>query len=83
MATAICRVATLRNGVQSMTTQNNNQLRPELERIVEDILGLRALAATTGFMTFKSQREILARLSPADQAAVGRALAQQEKQQTK
>ena len=70
----------IRNGV-SMTTQQNNQLRPELETIVEDILGLRALAATTGFMTFKSQREILARLSPADQAAIGRALA--NKEQTK
>lgn len=57
------------------------QLRHELETIVEDILGLRALAATTGFMTFKSQREILARLTPADQAAVGRTLAKRETEQ--
>jgi len=68
------------NGVLNMTTQ---QLRPELETIVEDILGLRALATSTGFMTFKSQREIRARLTPADQAAVGRALAKREKEQTK
>ena len=39
-------------GVESMATQTtHNQLRPELEKVVEDILGLRALAATTGFMT--------------------------------
>jgi len=41
------------------------------------------LATTTGFMTFKSQRDILAQLTPKDQAAVGRALATREKQQTK
>jgi hypothetical protein len=67
------------DGVMSI----RQQLKPELETIVEDILGLRALAATTGFMTFKSQREILARLSPADQAAIGRALVKHEKGQTK
>lgn len=63
-----------------MATQ---QLKQELESIVDDILGLRALASSTGFMTFKSQRDILARLTPADQAAVGRALAKREKEQTK
>lgn len=81
MATAV-HTAPLKNEVQSMTTQqempDNNQLRPELEQIVEDIIGLRALAATTGFMTFKSQRDILARLSPGDQAAVGRELANRQ-----
>ena len=66
-----------------MVTAQIRQLRPELEQIVEDILGLRALATTTGFMTFKSQREILARLTPADQAAVGRALAKRAHEQTK
>lgn len=71
--------AVMRNGV-IMAPQ---QLKPELEQIVEDILGLRALATATGFMTFKSQRDILARLSPADQAAIGRALAKREKEQTK
>jgi hypothetical protein len=60
-----------------MTT--TKQLQPELEQIVEDIMGLKALANTTGFMTFKSQREILARLTPADMAAVGRELALREK----
>jgi len=59
------------------------QLRPELEQIVDDIFGLRALASTTGFMTFKSQRDILAQLTPKDQAAVGRAIAMREKHQTK
>jgi hypothetical protein len=81
MATAV-HTAPLKNEAQSMTTQqeipDNNQLRPELEQIVEDIIGLRALAATTGFMTFKSQRDILARLSPGDQAAVGRELANRQ-----
>lgn len=71
----------MRNGVKNMAT--TQQLKPELEAIVEDILGLRALADTTGFMTFKSQRDILAQLTPADQAAVGRALAKREKEQTK
>ena len=56
-------------------------LRPDLQKVVDDIEGLRALAKVTGFMTFKTQREILARLSPADAAAVGRALAAAEKRQ--
>jgi len=68
----------LRNGVTSMTQPTNNQLRPELQKIVEDIIGLRQLCATTGFMTFKTQREILSRLTPEDMAAVGRALAKLE-----
>ena len=79
MATAICRVPTLRSGAQIMATQqmkpNNNQLRPELEQIVEKIIGLRQLASSTGFMTFKEQRAILERLSSDDKALVGRALA--------
>lgn len=79
MATAICRVPIVRNGAQSMTTQTHgNQLRPELVKIVEDIIGLRQLATTTGFMTFKEQRIILERLSAEDKAAVGRALAKRE-----
>jgi len=69
----------MNKGAVMVTTQQ--QLKPELEQIIDDLLGLRALAATTGFMTFKSQRELLARLTPADQAAVGRALAMREKQQ--
>jgi len=70
-------------GVESMAApavQNNNELRPDLLKVVEDLLGLRALANATGFMTFKSQKEILSRLSPEDMAAVGRALAKIEKQ---
>lgn len=75
MATAIATPT--RNGVLSMTTENNN-LRDDLKRIVEDILGLKALSSTTGFITFKSQREILAGLTPADLAAVGREIASRE-----
>jgi hypothetical protein len=64
-----------------MTTQTHeNQLQPELVKIVEDIIGLRQLATTTGFMTFKEQRIILERLSAEDKAAVGRALAKLELQ---
>jgi len=66
-----------------MVTAQNRQLRPELEQIVDDLFGLRALTSTTGFMTYKSQRDLLAQLSPQDQAAVGRALHMREKQQTK
>jgi hypothetical protein len=76
VATAIATPT--RNGVLSMTTENNS-LSEDLNKIVEDILGLRALASTTGFMTFKSQREILARLTPEDLAAVGREIASREK----
>lgn len=79
MATAICRVSTLRNGVQSMTTtENNNQLRPELEKVVETIIGLRQLATSTGFMTFREQKEILERLSSEDKSLVGRELVKRE-----
>ena len=60
-----------------MTTENNN-LSEDLKKIVEDILGLKALASTTGFQTFKSQRELLAGLTPADLAAVGREIASRE-----
>jgi hypothetical protein len=81
MSTATYQAPTLEGAV--MVTTPTRQLKPELEQIVEDILGLRALATTTGFMTFKSQRDILAQLTPKDQAAVGRALATREKQQTK
>lgn len=55
-------------------------LTPELEELVEEIIGLRALTKTTGFLTYKTQREMLARLSPPDAAAVGRALALREKE---
>ena len=69
-------------GVESMETQTtHNHLRPELEKVVEDILGLRALTATTGFMTFKSQKQILDKLTPEDAAIVGHELAR--RQQTK
>jgi|HubBroStandDraft_6_1064221.scaffolds.fasta_scaffold196817_3 hypothetical protein len=56
------------------------ELRPDLEKAIEDILGLRALHKTTGFATFKSQRDILNQLTPSDQAVVGRILAQREKE---
>jgi hypothetical protein len=81
MSTATFQAPPLQGAVMVIT--QNKPLRPELEQIVEDIFGLKALANTTGFMTFKSQREILARLSPQDQAAVGRALAMRAKQETK
>jgi hypothetical protein len=80
MATAV-HTAPLRNGVQSMTTQNNNQLRPDLEKIVDNIIGLRQLAAQTGFMTFKEQRIILEPLSSEDKATVGRELVKREQKQ--
>jgi hypothetical protein len=57
-----------------MVTAQTRQLRPELEQIVDEIFGLRALAASTGYMTFRSQRELLSKLSAKDQAAVGHAL---------
>lgn len=71
MSAATYQVTAVRNRGAVMETQ---QLTPELQVIVDDLYGLKALAATTGFMTFKSQREILARLTPSEQAAVGRAL---------
>jgi hypothetical protein len=76
MSASAYRVTTLEGAVMNQSTQ----LRPELEQAVEDIIGLRVLANTTGFMTFKSVRDILAALSPKDQAAVGRELAKREKQ---
>jgi hypothetical protein len=67
---------TKHKGAESMATPStDNQLRPELVKIVEDIVGLRQLSATTGFSTFRTQREIINRLSPEDMAAVGHALA--------
>ena len=73
LATYESNTPTARSVINEGAVMATQQLKPELEQIVDDILGLRALATTTGFMTFKSQREILARLSPADQAAIGRA----------
>ena len=60
------------------TIENNNQLRPDLEKVVETITGLRQLAASTGFMTFKEQKAILERLSSEDKSLVGRELAKRE-----
>src|SRR5580704_10982597 len=76
IANLITGIKRKRKGLEMTSTK---QLAPELEQIVEDIRGLRALATTTGFMTFRSQREILSRLSPTDQAAVGRELELREK----
>ena len=81
MATASYRVPTV-NGVHSMnTTDNNNHLRPELEKIVETLIGLKQLATTTGFMTFKEQKVILERLSSEEKSLVGRELAKREQRQ--
>jgi hypothetical protein len=78
MATASYRVPTL-NGVHMNTTDNdNNQLRPDLAKIVEDIIGLRQLTTTTGFMTFKEQKVILERLSSEDKSLIGRELAKRQ-----
>lgn len=76
MSTATYQAPQLEGVVMNQQTQ----LRPELEQAVEDIMGLRSLANTTGFLTFRSVRDILAALSPKDQAAVGRELAKREKQ---
>ena len=74
--------STHNKGVENMATQTtDNQLRPELAKVVEDILGLRALSKTTGFLTFKSQKQILEKLTPEDAAIVGHALAKVEQQQ--
>ena len=80
MATAICRASTFRNEVQSMNTENSNQLRPDLEKVVETINGLRQLAKATGYMTFKEQKVILDRLSSEDKAVVGQALMQMKEE---
>jgi hypothetical protein len=69
-----------RNEVGSMSTEttNNQLLRPELEKIVDELIGLKNLTKSTGYMTFKSQKAILDRLPPADQAVVGRELKKRE-----
>lgn len=66
---------------QRIDMRSQEPLRPELMAVVNDIIGLRALSASTGFLTFKSQREMLAKLAPSDAAAVGLALRQLEKEQ--
>lgn len=85
MATATFNTAPseTRRGVSMETTktETTNRLRPELEKIVEEIIGLKALTSTTGYMTFKEQRTILERLSTPDRAAVGRELAKREQKQ--
>lgn len=68
-------------GAESMATQTtNNQLRPELVKVVEDIIGLRKLTATTGFSTIQAQKKIIYALSPEDMIAVGHALGNIEQQ---
>jgi hypothetical protein len=76
MATASYRVPTL-NGAHSMNITDNNSNQPalELEKIIEPIIGLRQLAKSTGFMTFKEQKVILERLSSEDKSFIGRELA--------
>ncbi len=61
-----------------MTQATSNQLRPDLQKVVETITGLRQLATSTGYVTFKEQKVILDRLSSEDKALVGQALAQTE-----
>jgi hypothetical protein len=63
------------------TDNNNNQPRPDLMKIVEDIIGLRQLTATTGFMTFKEIKIILERLCSEDKSLVGIELAKREQKQ--
>jgi hypothetical protein len=63
-----------------MNTENSNQLRPDLEKVVETINGLRQLAKATGYMTFKEQKVILDRLSSEDKAVVGQALMQMKEE---
>ena len=71
MATAMCTVQTMRNGVQNMAIQHNNQLRPELEAIVRKILSLRLLTESTGFFTHRDVGDLLRPLSKDDLAMVG------------
>jgi hypothetical protein len=58
-----------------MEIPSTEALAPQQQEAYDDILGLIALQKTTGFMTYKTQREILCKLSPHDAAVVGRALA--------
>jgi hypothetical protein len=58
----------------TMTKHSNSALRPDLQEIVRDLLGLKALEKNERFITHKAQREILSKLNPADLTAVARAL---------
>lgn len=64
-------------GAEVMNTPS--KLRPDLEEVVKDILALRAMAKTDNFLTYRSQRKILARLNAKDLAAVARALTEAER----
>ncbi len=57
------------------------QLRPDLQEVVADILALKKMEKNERFITHKAQREILNRLNASDLAAVARAIAEAEKQQ--
>jgi predicted NAD-dependent protein-ADP-ribosyltransferase YbiA (DUF1768 family) len=50
------------------------RLSPQQQEAFEDIVALIALQKTTGMMTYKMQKEILATLTPHDAAVVGREL---------
>jgi hypothetical protein len=58
-----------------MELSNTEVLTPRQQEAYDDIAGLIALQKTTGFFTYRTQREILSKLSPHDAAVVGRALA--------
>ena len=55
------------------------QNRPDLQEIVKDILALRAMTRTDNFLTHKSQRALMAHLTPQELAVVARAIAESEK----
>ena len=57
------------------------QLRPDLQEVVADILALKQMENTERFITHKAQREILGKLNANDLAAVSRAIREAEKQQ--
>lgn len=69
-------------GVKPMTTNATRpqlQDRPDLQEIVKDILALRAMTRTDNFLTHKSQRALMAHLTPQELAVVARAVAESER----
>lgn len=71
MSTATYRVTPIGNRRVVMTENHTKLTDAEIEDVVKEIVGLQMLQKSTGFVTFRSQREILAKLSPADASAVG------------
>lgn len=78
METAVC---TDKNTAEGAVMETQQELRPDLHEVVQEILALRAFSKTDHFFTHKAQRKILARLNAKDLAAVVRAIQEAEKRQ--